>query len=90
MNLREKLDQVRISFDTQLAEVLLGRLDLTHAQVKKAFGISEKVIRRVTKQFNVGARKRGPKRRNLLNAERPQFLTSSWEPGSTKSARVEK
>lgn len=61
INLREKLNQVRLSFDTQLAELLLGRPDLSHAQIKKEFGIGEKVIRRVIKQFNIGARKRGPK-----------------------------
>ncbi|MFZ0201522.1 MAG: hypothetical protein WB523_08245 [Candidatus Sulfotelmatobacter sp.] len=61
INLREKLDQARLSFDTELAEVLLGRPDLSHAQIKKEFGIGEKVIRRVIKQFNIGARKRGPK-----------------------------
>lgn len=61
INLREKLNQVRRSFDTQLADVLRGRLDLSHAQVKREFGISEKVIRRVIRQFNIGARRRDPK-----------------------------
>ena len=61
INLRERLDQARLSFDTELAEVLLGRPDLSHAQIKKEFGIGEKVIRRVIKQFNIGVRKRGPK-----------------------------
>jgi hypothetical protein len=32
-----------------------------YAQIEEEFGISEKVIRRVMKQFNIGARKRGPK-----------------------------
>ncbi|MGO8793781.1 MAG: hypothetical protein ACLQLC_03075 [Candidatus Sulfotelmatobacter sp.] len=63
VNLREKLDQARLSFDTELADVLRGRLDLTHAQIKKKFGVSETVIRRVIRQFNIGARRRGPKRR---------------------------
>lgn len=62
VNLREKLDQARLSFDTELADVLRGRLDLTHAQVKKKFGVSETVIRRVIRQFNIGTRRRGPKR----------------------------
>lgn len=62
INLREKLRQTRLSFDTELADVLRGRPDLSHAQVKKKFGVSEKVIRRVIKQFNIGARRRGPKR----------------------------
>jgi len=61
VNLRDELMRVRLSFDTQLAEVLVGRPDLTYVQIEKEFGISEKVIRRVTKQFNIGARKRGPK-----------------------------
>lgn len=63
INLRERVNQARLSFDAQLAEMLLGRPDLSHAQIRKKFGISEKVIRRVIKQFNIGARKRGPKRR---------------------------
>ena len=61
VNLREKLEQARLSFDTELAEVLVGRPDLSQAQIKREFGISDTVIRRVMKQFNIGARKRGPK-----------------------------
>ncbi len=60
VNLREKLDQVRLNFDAQLAQVLLGRPEMSHAKVKKEFGISDKVIRRVTRHFKI-ARKRGPK-----------------------------
>lgn len=63
INLREKFDRARHGFDTQLAEVLLSRSDLSHAQIAKEFGISGKVIRRVIKQFNIGARRRGPKPR---------------------------
>ncbi len=71
VNLREKLEQVRRSFDSQLAEVLVGRPDLSQAQIKKEFGISDNVIRRVMKQFNIGARKRGPKRtQQVASAER--------------------
>ena len=61
MNLREKFDEARLSFDSKLAEVLVGRPDLSQAQIGKELGISERVIRRVVKQFNIGARKRGPK-----------------------------
>jgi hypothetical protein len=61
INLRDKLDRARLSFDTQLAGVLVGRPDVGYAQIEEEFGISEKVIRRVMKQFNIGARKRGPK-----------------------------
>ena len=61
INLRAKLDRVRASFDAQLAEVLVGRPDLSHAQIEKEFGISNRVIRRVTKQYNISPRKRGPK-----------------------------
>jgi uncharacterized protein YerC len=56
VNLRDELMRVRLSFDTQLAEVLVSRPDLTYVQIEKEFGISEKVIRRVMKQFNIGAR----------------------------------
>lgn len=62
VNLRGKLDRARLSFDTELADVLRGRPDLSHAQVQKKFGVSEKVIRSVIKQFSIGARRRGPKR----------------------------
>lgn len=63
INLREMLNRTRLSFDAQLAKVLVGRPDLSHAQIRREFGISEKVIRRVIRQFNIGARKRGPKSR---------------------------
>jgi hypothetical protein len=61
INLRDRLDQVRLSFDARLAEILISRPDLDYAHIQKEFGISEKVIRRVAKQFRIGARKRGPK-----------------------------
>ncbi len=61
VNLREKLDQARLILDAELADILRGRPDLSHAQVKQKFGVSEKVIRRVIRQFNIGARRRGPK-----------------------------
>lgn len=38
INLREKFDRARHGFDTQLAEVLLSRSDLSHAQIGKEFG----------------------------------------------------
>jgi hypothetical protein len=60
INLREKLDEVRQSFDTQLAEILRRRSDISHAEVRDKFGVSDKDIRRVTRQFKI-ARKRGPK-----------------------------
>jgi hypothetical protein len=43
------------------AEVLIARPDLSYTETEKDFEISETVIRRVTKQFTIGARKRGPK-----------------------------
>lgn len=69
INLRGKLNQVRRSFDIQLAEVLLERLDLSHTRVMKKFGVSAKVIRRVIRQFNIGARKRGPKTGHVVCAK---------------------
>jgi transposase len=63
ISLKNTLKTARLSFDARLAEVLIARPDLTHTQIEKDFGISETVIRRVTKQFNIGARKRGPKPR---------------------------
>jgi hypothetical protein len=61
INLREKYDQVRLRFDHQLAATLIARTDLSHAQIGRRFGISQKIVRRVVKQFNIGPRRRGPK-----------------------------
>jgi hypothetical protein len=61
ISLKNTLKTARLSFDARLAEVLIARPDLTYTQIEKEFGISETVIRRVIKQFSIGARKRGPK-----------------------------
>lgn len=61
INLREKYDLARLSFDHEVASALIARTDLSHAQIAQAFGISQNVVRRVVKQFNIGARRRGPK-----------------------------
>ena len=61
ISLKNTLKKARLGFDTRLAEVLIGRPDLSYAQIEKEFGISETVIRRVMKQFNIATRKRGPK-----------------------------
>jgi hypothetical protein len=61
ISLKNTLKTARLSFDARLAEVLISQPDLTYTQIEKDFGISETVIRRVMKQFNIGARKRGPK-----------------------------
>ncbi len=58
---REQFEQARHILDMQLAEVLANRPDLSYAKIENAYGISEKVIRRVMRQFHIGARKRGPK-----------------------------
>jgi len=63
ISLRDTLKTARLDFDNQLAKVLIGRPDLSYTEIEKDFGISETVIRRVMKQFNIGARKRGPKPR---------------------------
>jgi transposase len=68
INLRERLDQARFRFDAQLAAVLVGRPDLSLSQIEKEFGVSKKVTRRVIRQFNVGARKRGPKPKAMVPA----------------------
>ena len=71
VNLKESLYQVRLSFDTQLAEVLQKRPDLTQAQIKQEFGVSDSVIRRVMKQFNISPRRGGGRKptRQLSKAE---------------------
>jgi DNA-binding GntR family transcriptional regulator len=61
IDLRARIEQVRLRFDARLAEVLLGRPDLSQDEIGKQFGVSHNVIRRVMKQFNISARKRGPK-----------------------------
>jgi uncharacterized protein YerC len=61
ISLQDTIKTARLQFDTRLAEVLIGRPDLSYTQIEKEFGISETVIRRVMERFNIGARKRGPK-----------------------------
>lgn len=69
IDLRARIEQVRLSFDTRLAEVLLGRPDLSQEQIGKQFRVSQNVIRRVMKQFNINTRRRGPKpAQRALNA----------------------
>jgi transposase-like protein len=63
INLREKLKREQIAFDKRLAEVLRSRPDLTFAQICRQFSVSETVIRRVVRQFNIAARK--PRSRRL-------------------------
>ena len=62
-NFREELDRARLGFDIQLAERLRSRLDLGHAQIQEELGISARLVRRVIKQFNIDACKRGAKPR---------------------------
>ena len=61
ISLKDTIKTARLDFDNQLAKVLIGRPDLTYTEIEKDFGVSETVIRRVMKQFNIGSRKRGPK-----------------------------
>jgi len=61
ISLKDTLKSARLDFDSRLAKVLVGRPDLSYTKIQKDFGISETVIRRVMKQFGIGARKRGPK-----------------------------
>jgi uncharacterized protein YerC len=70
ISLKDTLKTARLQFDTRLAEVLIGRPDLPYNQIEREFGISETVIRRVTKQFGIGARKRGPKPGCLKNIQK--------------------
>lgn len=57
IDLRAELQRVRAAFDEQLADALLNRTDLTHAQIEQEFGVSNKVIRRVSRQFNISRRR---------------------------------
>jgi len=61
ISLKNTLKTARLSFDARLAEMLIARPDLSYTNIGKEFGVSETVIRRVMKQFSIGARKRGPK-----------------------------
>ena len=70
ISLKDTLKTARLQFDTRLAEVLIGRPDLPYDQIEREFGISETVIRRVMNQFNIGARKRGPKPRWLKKTQK--------------------
>jgi len=58
IDLPAELRRVRASFDRQLAEVLCSRMDLTQSQIAEQFGVSDKVIRRVSKQFKISRRRR--------------------------------
>jgi len=62
IDLPAELERVRAEFDRQLADALLRRTDLTHAQIEKQFGISNKVIRRVSRQFKIRRRRTGKRR----------------------------
>lgn len=69
IDLRARIEQVRLNFDTRLAEVLLDRPDLSQDEIGKQFRVSRNVIRRVMKEFHINARKRGPKpAQRVLNA----------------------
>lgn len=68
IDLPAELQRVRAAFDRQLADALLSRTDLTHAQIEEEFGISNKVIRRVSRQFNI-SRRRNPKRSAAVRPE---------------------
>ena len=70
ISLKDTLKTARLQFDAQLAAVLIARLDLNYNQIEKEFGISETVIRRVMKQFSIGARKSGPKPGRLKKAQK--------------------
>jgi hypothetical protein len=65
ISLKDTLKTARLEFDNRLARVLVARPDLSYTKIEKDFGISETVIRRVLKQFNIGARKRGPKAKEV-------------------------
>jgi hypothetical protein len=69
ISLKNTLKTARLSFDARLAEVLIARPDLSYTNIGKEFEISETVIRRVMKQFSIGARKRGPKPRQQKAGE---------------------
>jgi hypothetical protein len=74
-SLGQRIEQVRLSFDAQLAEVLVARPEPSYSQIKKEFGISEKGIRRVKKQFNIAARRRGPQ----LKRQVPSAGAHPWQ-----------
>lgn len=56
--MRDRIGQVRLAVDPELAEALVGRYDRSQTEIGKEFGISQKAIRRAMKQFNLRARKR--------------------------------
>jgi hypothetical protein len=70
MSFNATLKTARLNFDTKLAEVLIARPDLSYTEIEKDFGISETVIRRVTKQFAIPPRKRGPKPGSLTKTQK--------------------
>ncbi len=88
INLRLKHDHVRRHFDRQVAAILISRTDLTHAQIALEFGIGEKVVRRVMKQFSIAARKRGPKPGTLkLSSRKLNSSKLEWNDNSQRENR---
>jgi hypothetical protein len=57
IDLRAEIGRVRKNFDQELANTLRERTELTLAQIAKQFGVNNKVIRRVTKEFGIKRRK---------------------------------
>jgi transcription initiation factor IIE alpha subunit len=56
IDLPAELRRVRKNFDQELANTLRERTDLTLTQIAKQFCVSNKVIRRVIKDFSIKPR----------------------------------
>ena len=57
MDLPAELRRVRKNFDQELARTLQERTDLTLREIAEQFGVSNKVIQRVTREFGIKPRR---------------------------------
>lgn len=73
--LKEGLHAAKAEFLSRLVAVLVDRTDLSQKQIGRDFGVSESFVRKITKQFSVPQRKRGPKPKRYTGA-RPKRRNS--------------
>jgi DNA-directed RNA polymerase specialized sigma24 family protein len=71
-SIRERLKTARFRIESQVAEAVLARKDLSYAAIGKMFGISESTVKEIIKRRGVRPqRKRGPSQA-YLKAQRAE------------------
>lgn len=70
-NVREQLRTARFKAESQVAEIVLTRKDLSYEAIGKMFGISESTVKEIIKRRGVNPeRKTGPKPKNQRAVKR--------------------